>query len=85
MNYLGYLQEFFYVKLDKTPGPNFICIELIIHVRAALFFSFPNCVNSNFENLRKSACGRNSKYKEGGTRPKMLLTNLSTLRPLGKI
>ena len=35
---LGYLQGFFYVKPDRAPGPNFICIELIIHVRAVLNF-----------------------------------------------
>ena len=38
MDDLAYLQGFFYVKPDKTPGPNFMCIELIIHVRAALNF-----------------------------------------------
>ena len=30
------LQRFFNVKPDKAPGPNFMCIELIIYVRAAL-------------------------------------------------
>ena len=35
---LGYLQGFFHVKPYKAPGPNFMCIELIIHVRAALSF-----------------------------------------------
>ena len=37
-NDLGYLQVFLYVKPDKAPGPNFMFIELIIHVRAALNF-----------------------------------------------
>ena len=35
---LGYLQKFFYVKPDKSPGPNFMCIDFIIHVRVALNF-----------------------------------------------
>ena len=30
------LQRFFHVKPDKAPGPNFMCIELIIHVKDAL-------------------------------------------------
>ena len=30
------LQSFFYVKPDKAFGPNFMCIDLIIHVTAAL-------------------------------------------------
>ena len=38
MDDLGYLQGFLYVKPDKAPGPNFMCIELITHVRAALNF-----------------------------------------------
>ena len=38
MDDLGYLQGFFYVKPDKASGPNFMCIELILHVRAALNF-----------------------------------------------
>ena len=38
MEDLGYSQGFFYVKPDKAPGPNFMYIELIIHVRAALNF-----------------------------------------------
>ena len=36
MNDLRCLQKFFHVKPDKAPGLNFMCIELIIHVRAAL-------------------------------------------------
>ena len=35
---LGYLQKFFCVKPDKAPGPNCMCIDFIIHVRAALNF-----------------------------------------------
>ena len=27
MDDLGYLQEFFYVKPNKAPDPNFMCIE----------------------------------------------------------
>ena len=48
-------------------------------------FSIPNCVNSDFKNLRKSACSDDLKDKEGGRRPKKLMTKLFTLRPLGKI
>ena len=33
---LGCLLGFFHVKPNKAPGPNFMCTELIIHVRAAL-------------------------------------------------
>ena len=33
-------------------------------------FSFPNCVNSDFENLRKSACSRDSKEKKVVEDPK---------------
>ena len=35
---LVYLQGFFYVKPDKAPGLNFMCVELVIHVTAALNF-----------------------------------------------
>ena len=35
---VSYLQGFLYVKPNKTPVPNFMCIELIIHVTAALNF-----------------------------------------------
>ena len=54
MDDLGYLQGFFYVKPNKAPDPNFICIQLTIHVRAALNsclhnFTFLNCVNSNLK------------------------------------
>ena len=38
MDDLGYLQGFFYLKPDKAPGPNFMYIERIIHVSAALNF-----------------------------------------------
>ena len=38
MDDLGCLQGFFYVKPDKAPGPNYMCIEIITHVRAALNF-----------------------------------------------
>ena len=69
MDDFDYLQRFFCIKPHKVLGPNFMCIELIIHVRAALnfdyiTFSFPNWVNSNFEILRKSACSRDSKAKK---------------------
>ena len=33
---VGSLQEFFYVKPSKDPGPNLMCTKLIIHVRVAL-------------------------------------------------
>ena len=41
------IYKFFHKKLDKAPGPNFMCIELIIHVRAALNSSSSS--SSSFE------------------------------------
>ena len=46
MDDLGYLQGFFYVKPDKASGPNFMCIELVIHVKAALNFWLHNFIFS---------------------------------------
>ena len=65
MDDLGCLQDFFYIKPDIAPGANFMCTELMFNVRDAWnSFSFPACVNSNFENLRKSACSHDLKEKE---------------------
>ena len=35
--------------------------------------SFLHCINSDFKNLRKNACSRDSKDKEGGKRPKKFI------------
>ena len=78
-----------HLKPGKAPGPDSICPELILHAGAALkswlrdflsFFLFTP--TQNFQDLEKSACGRDPKTNKSRGGPKELSTDISALCPL---
>ena len=75
-----------HLKPGKAPGPDSICSELILHAGAALkswlrdFFLLAPTQNS--QDLKKSACGRDSKTNKARGRRKKLSTDISALCPL---
>ena len=78
-----------HLKPGKTPGPDSICLELILHAGAALkswlrdlLSSFLFAPTQNSQDLEKSACSRDPKTRKARGGPKELSTDISALCPL---